>query len=33
VYEITLGDSLIFSKKATGEFPDPVEIKQTVGTA
>ena len=30
VYEITLGDRLIFSKKATGKFPDPDEVKQAV---
>ena len=30
VYEITFGDSLIYSKKATGEFPEPEQIVQTV---
>lgn len=30
VYEITLGDQLIYSKKETGEFPDPEQIKQAV---
>jgi selenoprotein W-related protein len=30
VYEITLGDQLIHSKKSTGEFPDPDQIKQQV---
>ena len=30
VFEITFGDSLIYSKKATGEFPEPEQIVQTV---
>jgi selenoprotein W-related protein len=30
VYEITFGDALIYSKKATGEFPEPEQIVQTV---
>ena len=32
-YEITFGDQLIFSKKETGEFPDPDAIKQQVAAA
>ncbi|MDQ3548599.1 MAG: Rdx family protein [Chloroflexota bacterium] len=31
VYEITYGDTLIYSKKATGKFPEPEQIVQTVG--
>jgi selenoprotein W-related protein len=31
VYEITFGDKLIYSKKSTGEFPDPEQIVQAVG--
>jgi len=33
VYEITLGDQLIHSKKESGEFPDPEQIKQHVFAA
>jgi selenoprotein W-related protein len=33
VYEIKLDDQLIYSRKATGEFPDPEQIKQHVGSA
>jgi selenoprotein W-related protein len=32
VYEITFGGELIYSKKATGEFPEPEQIVQTVAT-
>jgi selenoprotein W-related protein len=31
VYEITYGDTLIYSKKQTGSFPEPEQILQTVG--
>ena len=30
VFEITFGDSLIYSKKATGTFPDPDEVAAAV---
>jgi selenoprotein W-related protein len=30
VYEITFGGELIYSKKATGEFPEPEQIVKTV---
>ncbi len=30
VFEIKVGDRLIFSKAATGRFPDPDELKQAV---
>jgi len=30
VYEITFGDTLIYSKKSTGEFPEPEQIVQAV---
>ena len=33
VYEVTFGDQLIYSKKETGEFPDPEQIKQQVSAA
>jgi selenoprotein W-related protein len=33
VYEITLDGQLIYSKKETGQFPDPDAIKQQVATA
>jgi selenoprotein W-related protein len=33
VYEITLGDRLLYSKKETGKFPDAKEIEQAVGAA
>jgi selenoprotein W-related protein len=31
VFEITFGDSLIYSKKATGQFPEPGDIVASVG--
>jgi selenoprotein W-related protein len=33
VYEITLDGELIYSKMATGQFPDPEQIKQQVASA
>jgi selenoprotein W-related protein len=33
VYEVTFGDTLIYSKKETGTFPEPEQIKQAVGAA
>jgi selenoprotein W-related protein len=30
VYEITFGDALIYSKKTTGQFPEPEQIAQAV---
>ncbi|MCO5177323.1 MAG: Rdx family protein [Thermomicrobiales bacterium] len=30
VFEVMLGDDLIYSKKATGHFPDPEEILNKV---
>jgi selenoprotein W-related protein len=33
VYEITYGGELIWSKKESGEFPDPEAIKAKFGTA
>ncbi len=33
VYEITFGDALIFSKKATGKFPEQEQIVQAVSAA
>lgn len=30
VYEITYGDELIYSKKATGTFPEPEQILRAV---
>ncbi len=30
VYEITFGDALIYSKKATGKFPEAEQIMQSV---
>jgi selenoprotein W-related protein len=30
VFEITFGDSLIYSKKATSQFPEPDDIAATV---
>jgi len=33
VYEIKYGDSLIWSKRETGEFPDPEVVKEKVGAA
>jgi predicted Rdx family selenoprotein len=33
VYEILLGDTVIHSKKDTGAFPDPEEIKQRVSAS
>jgi len=33
VYEITLGDTLLYSKKQTGSFPEPLDIKRMVGAA
>jgi selenoprotein W-related protein len=27
VFEVTLGDELIYSKKATGRFPEPGEVE------
>jgi selT/selW/selH-like putative selenoprotein len=26
VFEVTVGDDLVFSKKATGRFPEPGEV-------
>ncbi len=26
VFEVSLGDELIYSKKATGEFPEPKQV-------
>ena len=31
VFEVTLGDRLIYSKKQTGEFPEPADILNAVG--
>jgi selenoprotein W-related protein len=33
VYEVTYGGELIYSKKQTGQFPDPETIKQAVGAS
>ena len=30
VFEVRLGDKLVFSKAATGRFPDPDELKQAI---
>jgi selenoprotein W-related protein len=27
VFEVTVGDELVYSKKATGRFPDPGEVE------
>jgi len=32
VYEITFGDTLIYSKKSTGKFPEPDDIVASVAT-
>lgn len=31
VFEVTFGDSLIYSKKETGKFPEPDEVVNAVG--
>lgn len=33
VFEITFGDELLWSKRATGQFPDTEVIKQKVASA
>jgi selenoprotein W-related protein len=33
VYEITVGDKLIWSKKESGDFPDPEAINKWVGAS
>jgi selenoprotein W-related protein len=30
LFEVKLGDALVFSKAATGRFPDPDELKQAI---
>jgi selenoprotein W-related protein len=30
VFEITLGDTLIYSKKQTGKFPEPEQVMQQI---
>lgn len=32
VFEVTVNDQLIYSKKATGQFPNPDDILQKVRT-
>ena len=30
VFEVKVGEALVFSKAATGRFPDPDELKQSI---
>jgi len=32
VFEITVGNELIFSKKELGRFPEPGEVERELGT-
>jgi selenoprotein W-related protein len=32
VFEVTVGDDLVFSKKQSGRFPQPGEVERELGT-